>query len=114
MGQELIARTHFKGMVRKRLVKVLLSENPNEEWQDAVPGSLISQHFRPDFSLASKEPIMSGEKAVGTLHSRIGNIGIAMLRLEHLNDPLTLIDNGRLIHVKARLPNYLRDLKMPL
>ncbi|WP_226986575.1 CAF17-like 4Fe-4S cluster assembly/insertion protein YgfZ [Gluconobacter oxydans] len=59
MGQELTARTHYRGLVKRRLLPVVLSEGtfPDE-------GGII----------------VSGEREVGDIRSRSGNRALAMLR----------------------------------
>ena len=59
MGQELTARTKYRGLIKKRLVPVALDGA-------AAPGT----------------DVMSGGKVVGDLRSVAGNTGIAMLRLD--------------------------------
>jgi folate-binding protein YgfZ len=64
MGQELTARTKYRGLVRKRLLPVAITGAP------PVPGTAI----------------MAGDKEVGEMrsHAADGSIGIAMLRIEAL------------------------------
>jgi len=64
MGQELTARTKYRGLVRKRLLPVTITGTP------PAPGT----------------PIMAGEREVGEMrsHASDGSVGIAMLRLEAL------------------------------
>jgi hypothetical protein len=75
MGQELTARTKYRGLVRKRL----------------LPVSIIGPAPAPGSS------IMSGEKEVGEMRSQTsdGTLGLAMIRLEaldalRLGQPVTL------------------------
>ncbi len=65
MGQELTARTKYRGLVKKRLFPVTLSK------AGAEPGS----------------DIMQDGKVVGELRSVMGDRGIAMLRLKALGGP---------------------------
>ena len=67
MGQELTARTRYRGLVRKRLYPV------------AVEGPL------PDPGTA----VFAGEAEVGTVRSGRGERALAMLRTEALAGPLT-------------------------
>ena len=64
MGQELTARTKYRGLVRKRLLPVKID--------GATP--------------QAGTPVMAGDKDIGEIrsHSTDGSIGIAMLRLEAL------------------------------
>jgi hypothetical protein len=64
MGQELTARTKYRGLVRKRLLPV------------AVDGPLP----------APGSPVMAGDREAGEMRSGIDGLGLALLRLEHLED----------------------------
>jgi len=68
MGQELTARTKYRGLVKKRLVPVALAGPPPE------PGT----------------PIIAGGRAAGELRSAIateaGAIGLALMRLDALDE----------------------------
>lgn len=65
MGQELTARTKYRGLVRKRLLPVTITGTPPE------PGTAIT----------------AGDKEVGEMrsHAADGSVGLAMLRLEALD-----------------------------
>jgi len=63
MGQELTARTKYVGLVRKRLIPVIIEGEPPLDPEDPI--------------------IFEGEK-MGYLHSRCENRGLALLRLEGL------------------------------
>lgn len=63
LGQELTARTRYRGLVKRRLVPVQV-EGPTP-----APGT----------------PIMAGDNPVGEMRSGIGTIGMAKLRLTALN-----------------------------
>lgn len=62
LGQELTARTKYRGLIRKRLIPVLV-EGPLPE-----PGT----------------PILKDDREVGEMRSGSGDLGLAMLRLEAL------------------------------
>jgi folate-binding protein YgfZ len=62
LGQELTARTRYRGLVRKRLLPVEI-EGPTP-----APGT----------------PVMLGEKEVGETRSALDGIGLALLRLEEI------------------------------
>lgn len=64
MGQELTARTKYRGLVRKRLLPVHI-DGPLP-----APGT----------------PVMAGDKEAGEMRSGIDGLGLALLRLEHLDD----------------------------
>lgn len=63
MGQELTARTKYRGLIKKRLLPVEIDGPP------PAPGT----------------PIMLGDKEAGEMRSSAGNVGLALLRLEILD-----------------------------
>lgn len=63
MGQELTARTKYRGLVKKRLMPV------------KVDGP----------ALAAGTPLMLGEREAGEMRSSCGDVGLALVRLEHLD-----------------------------
>jgi folate-binding protein YgfZ len=69
MGQELTSRTKYRGLVRKRLMPVDI-DGPTP-----APGT----------------PVMAGEAEAGEMRSADGEVGVAMIRLEHFRarTPLT-------------------------
>ncbi len=87
MGQELTARTKYRGLVRKRLLPVTV--------EGAMP--------------ASGTPVMLGEKEAGEMRSGRDGHALALLRLEMVeaaqeNGPLTA-DGAK---VTAHLPDWIR------
>lgn len=66
MGQELTARTRYRGLVRKRLIPVRIQGDP------------------PAF----QSPIFQGGVEVGDMRTATAEYGIAMIRLEALSKPL--------------------------
>jgi folate-binding protein YgfZ len=66
MGQELTARTKYRGLVKRRLVPVTLDSTP------PPPGT----------------PVLAAGVEVGSLRSCAGRIGLAMLRIDALAKPL--------------------------
>jgi folate-binding protein YgfZ len=81
MGQELTARTKYRGLVKRRLVPVALNG-------PAEPGM----------------PVLADGTEVGTLRSTAPGAGLAMLRVDALFRPLT-INN---ISLTVQLPAWLR------
>jgi tRNA-modifying protein YgfZ len=67
MGQELTARTKYRGLIKRRLVPV------------SVTGSLPP----------SGTPVLRGAADVGTMRSGRNRLGLAVLRIEALHDTLT-------------------------
>jgi folate-binding protein YgfZ len=66
IGQELTARTHYRGLVKRRLVPVLL--------EDAV--------VEPGFA------VMAGEREAGEIRSTAPGMALALLKLDQLGAPL--------------------------
>lgn len=66
VGQELTARTRYRGLVRKRLIPLTTMGAMNRE-----------------------EPIMAGDAEVGSWYVISRDRGLALVRLEALNTPLT-------------------------
>ncbi|MGC9269092.1 MAG: YgfZ/GcvT domain-containing protein, partial [Acidiphilium sp.] len=67
MGQELTARTRYRGLVKQRLIPI-----------DAAG------------DLPASGTITAGERAVGELRAALGRRGLAMLRLDALDQPLRI------------------------
>ncbi|KAK4389414.1 putative transferase, mitochondrial [Sesamum angolense] len=69
IGQELIARTHHRGVVRKRLIPLrFLREGGKEVEQKVAPGSEVIDS--------------TSQKKVGTVTTAIGSRGLGLLRVE--------------------------------
>ena len=79
MGQELTARTKYRGLVRKRLLPV--------EIEGPLP--------------AAGTPVMAGDKEAGEMRSGADGLGLALLRLEHLDDGLRCADSRLKPHKPA-------------
>lgn len=75
MGQELTARTKYRGLVRKRLLTV------RYEGDAPPPGSEIKQ----------------GEAEAGEMRSGLNGLGLAKIRLEALAKPDPLICEGKVL-----------------
>ncbi|MGF1626645.1 MAG: YgfZ/GcvT domain-containing protein, partial [Alphaproteobacteria bacterium] len=82
IGQELTARTRYRGLIRKRLLPVTI-DGP-------APG--------PEADVTSEG------KPVGTLRSVAGDRGLALLRLEALDGPLTAGD----ARLRPQVPDWVR------
>jgi len=87
MGQELTARTRYRGLLKRRLVPVAL-ETP----AGAAPP-------------ASGTPVLRGGAEVGTLRFADGAAGMAVLRLEAL-DAAALSCGDAVLH--PRVPDWMR------
>ena len=87
MGQELTARTRYRGLLKRRLVPVTI------EGAAPAPGTII---------------LTTEGRDVGTMRSSAGALGLAVLRLEVLDGAETLLaGDSRLV---PRVPAW---LKMP-
>ena len=82
MGQELTARTRYRGLLKRRLVPV------TSEAALPAPGTVLTHEGAP----------------VGTMRSSRDTLGIALLRLEHLHAPVEA--DGRVL--LARIPPWMR------
>jgi folate-binding protein YgfZ len=82
MGQELTARTKYRGLVKKRLVPVGFAGAA------PPPGTVV----------------MAAGAEVGVVHSAAGQVALATLRLEALDKPLSADD----IVLTPQLPSWIR------
>uniref|UniRef100_A0A8C5R0X1 Iron-sulfur cluster assembly factor IBA57, mitochondrial n=1 Tax=Leptobrachium leishanense TaxID=445787 RepID=A0A8C5R0X1_9ANUR len=88
IGQELTARTHHTGVIRKRLVPVHLSS-------PLPPGT------------QGPEIVTAAGKAAGKYKAGVEGCGLALLRLAHVNDALHIrLDNQEPISVQASVPDW--------
>ena len=81
MGQELTARTKYRGLIKKRLMPLAFEGNA------PAPGT----------------PVMVGEREVGDLRTTVGDLGIALLRLEHAEAALDAAG----VAAKPALPDWM-------
>lgn len=79
MGQELTARTKYRGLVRKRLLPIKIEGN----------------------SPAAGTAIMNGDKEAGIIRSVHGDGGLALIRLERISDDAELLADGAKITVSV-------------
>lgn len=69
VGQELVARTHHRGVIRKRLLPLkFVNEHGEAMEQKVAPGSEVTD--------------ASADKKVGTVTTALGSRGVGLLRLE--------------------------------
>lgn len=72
MGQEVTARTHYRGLVKKRLLPVDL------EGATPAPGT----------------PVKAGDKEAGTMRSAMNGLGLALLKTDYLDADAALEAGG--------------------
>ncbi|GKU95461.1 hypothetical protein SLEP1_g8817 [Rubroshorea leprosula] len=95
VGQELIARTHHRGVIRKRLLPLKFLDNNGKEAEEKVaPGSEV-------IDTASR-------KKVGTVTTALGCLGMGVLRLdEAFKASSSLIIQGQEdVKVETRRPEW--------
>lgn len=90
IGQELTARTHHMGVIRKRLFPV--------QFSGAVPGGGIA----PGASVLTE----SGQ-AAGKYRAGLGDVGLALLRSEKIKGPLHIrTSESGLVALTASVPDW--------
>ncbi|KAM6314733.1 putative transferase CAF17, mitochondrial [Aegotheles albertisi] len=89
IGQELTARTHHMGVIRKRLLPVHLS-TPLPK--DSIP--------------EGAEIFTESGKSAGKFRAGGGELGIALLRLANINEPLCLNVEGDKVKLTASTPEW--------
>ncbi|XP_068001953.1 putative transferase CAF17, mitochondrial [Melanerpes formicivorus] len=89
IGQELTARTHHVGVIRKRLLPVQLSAPPPS---DSIP--------------EGAEILTQAGKSAGKFRAGRGELGIALLRLANANEPLSLNLAGGKVKLTASIPQW--------
>lgn len=85
IGQELTARTHHTGVIRKRLLPVRLSS--------ALPAGC-----------EGAEITTASGKAAGKYRAGVEDWGLALLRLAHIGEELQITGGGAPVGVKASVP----------
>lgn len=73
IGQELVARTHHVGVIRKRLMPVIFSSDINDN--ENISGTSV---------------VNEKQKSVGKIIAHCGNVGIGLLRLKEVHAARTL------------------------
>jgi len=95
LGQELTARIHFTGVVRKRLMPIIIHKET--KLNDTVP-------FAKDTDLVDEE---NGKK-MGTIRHVIGNHALALMRKDLLGDSTKIIHNGTRTRISFWVPFWWR------
>nr|XP_032831297.1 putative transferase CAF17, mitochondrial [Petromyzon marinus]XP_032831298.1 putative transferase CAF17, mitochondrial [Petromyzon marinus] len=90
LGQELTARTHHTGVIRKRLMPVSLLHLP--EGTRVVEGAAVTT---------------ADGKSVGKLRTHDGDVGLALVRLAHANERLHVsAEGGHALELKTSVPDW--------
>ncbi|XP_033021893.1 putative transferase CAF17, mitochondrial [Lacerta agilis] len=90
IGQELTARTHHMGVIRKRLLPIQLST--------PMPSESISE---------GAEIVLESGKPAGKYRAGVDELGMALLRLANINEPLHLkISGDSHVRVTASIPQW--------
>jgi len=86
LGQELTARTHYKGVIRKRLFPLMVnSENKNVSLnENTLFPHLILSNIEDSIPSPDKQLLTKDGQKTGKIFSGIYNVGLGMIRLEHL------------------------------
>ncbi|KAM3927811.1 putative transferase CAF17, mitochondrial isoform 2-T2 [Leptodactylus fuscus] len=88
IGQELTARTHHTGIIRKRLVPVRLSSSLSAD-------------------CAGMEITTASGKSAGKFRAGVEELGLALLRLAHMKEELRITPGGgAVISVEASVPGW--------
>lgn len=119
IGQELTIRTHHTGVVRRRMLPVILYDHAQEPPQGL-------QYNAIDHQVAAETDIKRDDKrrrATGKYVTGVGNVGLAMCRLEQMTDLkvsgegssfspedrfLVQDIDGKELGVKAFVPDWIR------
>ncbi|XP_066440924.1 putative transferase CAF17, mitochondrial [Eleutherodactylus coqui] len=87
VGQELTARTHHTGVIRKRLVPVRFSSPLPSEFHGA-------------------EITTTSGKSAGKYRAGVEDLGLALLRLAHVGEELQLKGGGATVSMTASVPEW--------
>ena len=125
IGQELTARTHFTGLVRKRILPVVLSTQPegNNEFTVNNNASFSLPASGADVRLIAANVEEKPEKqrptrmrSAGKFLNGVHNVGLALLRLDQVEKTLhpatsssvlaTESMDGSPLYIRARFPTW--------
>jgi len=86
VGQELTIRTHHQGVVRKRIVPVLLSGMEEEPKQLPSVDEIVSEKDVDYYSCIDQDSIIANEerkgRRAGRLLAAVGRLGLALVNLD--------------------------------
>ena len=87
VGQELTVRTYHTGVIRKRILPVLLHPSPSHTLHrlgDSQPHFIPGLDIRASRTHAPGEGRVARPRGTGKLLSTVNDVGLALLRLEHV------------------------------
>ncbi|EFJ15747.1 hypothetical protein SELMODRAFT_118206 [Selaginella moellendorffii] len=93
VGQELVARTHHRGVIRKRVMPVIFLDKDGEEISEAV-------------SHGAEIVDAESSKKMGTVTTALGSRGFALVRLEAVSKRLSIGGGMASIQVKVLRPKW--------
>lgn len=90
VGQELTVRTYHTGVIRKRILPVLLHPPPSpipQRPEDSRPQPRFTPglDIRASLTHAPGEGRVARPRGTGRLLSTVSNVGLALVRLEHVD-----------------------------
>ncbi|XP_069770974.1 putative transferase CAF17 homolog, mitochondrial [Narcine bancroftii] len=90
IGQELTARTHYTGIIRKRLMPIQLENS-------------LAQGNIPE----KAKIVTESGKLAGRFRNYDGDVGLALIRLAYANDPLHVLTTGDVhVRMRASIPSW--------
>lgn len=107
LGQELTARSHFTGVLRKRLTAIIaMSNDENEKHpgcnviEDDEAPNHVSKDTKLQIKVGDQVYVNGRDKPAGKISSAVDNIGLAVLRMtDALDGTKTLrLEDGRRVY----------------
>jgi len=92
VGQELTARTHFTGVIRKRLTPFIINDGSSVEVGEKIPAPGKSK------------------RSAGKVVSTFGNVGLGLVRLEYLLPKQPLVTKGG-VELNCFQPSWWPEIK---
>ncbi|KAG0170461.1 ccr4 associated factor [Apophysomyces sp. BC1034] len=110
IGQELTIRTYHTGVVRKRIVPVQIYKTGEKVPTTQTVNREMKWSFEPQMEIKLADG--SSKRSIGKLCSGIHNVGLALMRLEHVQkcaageDITFTVPGADGIHVRPFLPDW--------
>eukprot|EP01006_Ploeotia_vitrea_P027122 TRINITY_DN59991_c0_g1_i1.p1 TRINITY_DN59991_c0_g1~~TRINITY_DN59991_c0_g1_i1.p1 ORF type:complete len:339 (+),score=19.11 TRINITY_DN59991_c0_g1_i1:34-1050(+) len=121
LGQELTARTKYRGVTRKRVVPVVLGDRSLEEATQLSETNALAESYQLEGEEQWDQPnsekllVQSTGKPAGNFvgMDKWGLFGLARVRLAHLNDELVFQLNGEEVKARAITPAWWPEGTVP-